>query len=91
MNKIKNRITFRIKTGYYLELLMSETTKLLASTESKIKNSANVPHLKVSEVVLVHFNIVNNAYQQDTRVLYIFVPNKWFGQLLDFLTKIFIF
>ena len=50
-----------------------------------------MPHLEVTEVVLVHFNIVNNAYQQDTRVLYIFVPNKWFGQLLDILTKYFIF
>ena len=50
-----------------------------------------MPHLEVTEVVLVHFNIVNNAYQQDTRVLYIFVPNKWFGQLLGILTKYFIF
>ena len=60
--------------------------KLLGSTESKItkdKNGENVPHLEITEVVLVHCNIVNNDYQQDSRVLYIFVPNKSFGSLLD--------
>ena len=58
--------------------------KLLASTENKItedKRGENVPHLEITEVVLVHCNIVNNAYQQDSRVLYIFVPNKAFGSL----------
>ena len=53
--------------------------KLLASTENKItkdKNSENVPHLEITEVVLVNFNIVNNDYQQDLRVLYTFVPNR---------------
>ena len=62
VNKIENRITFKIKSGYYLELLMSETMKLLGSTESKItknKNGENVPHLEVVELVLVHCNIVN--------------------------------
>ena len=52
--------------------------KLLGSTESKItkdKNGENVPHLEITEVVLVHCNIVNNYYQQDSRVLYTFVPN----------------
>ena len=43
-----------------------------------------MPHLEITEVVLVHYNIVNNSYQQDSRVVYIFVPNKSFGQLLDF-------
>ena len=60
--------------------------KLLASTENKItkdKNGENVPHLEITEVVLVHGNIVNNDYQQDSRVLYTFVPNKPFGSLLD--------
>ena len=79
VNKIENRITLRIKTGYYLELLTPETIKLLGSTKSKItkdKNSENVPHLEITEVILVHYNIVNNDYQQDSRVLYIFVPNK---------------
>ena len=59
--------------------------KLLGSTENKItkdKNSENVPHLETTEVVLVHCNIVNNEYQQYSRVLYMFVPNKWFGILL---------
>ena len=56
--------------------------KLLGSTENKItkdKNGENVPHLEITEVVLVHCNIVNNDYQQDSRVLYIFVTNKSFG------------
>ena len=60
--------------------------KLLGSTENKItkdKNGENVPHLKITEVVLVHFNTVNNDYQQDSRVLYTFVPNKPFGSLLE--------
>ena len=85
INKIENRITFKIKTGYYLELLTPESMKLLGSTESKIakdENGENVPHLEITEVVLVHCNIVNNDYQQDLRVLYTFIPNKSFGQLL---------
>ena len=60
--------------------------KLLGSTKNKIakdKNGENVPHLEIIEVVLVHFNIVNNDYQQDSRVLYTFVPNKPFGSLLE--------
>ena len=58
---------------------------LLGSTENKItkdKNGENVPHLEITKVVLVHCNIVNNDYQQDSRVLYTFVPNKSFGSLL---------
>ena len=85
MNKIENRITFKIKDGYSLELLTPETMKLLRSTKSKItedKNGENVPHLEITEVVLVHCNIVNNDYRQDSRVLYTFVPNKSFGSLL---------
>ena len=79
VNKIENRITFKIKNGYSLELLTSETMKLLGSTENKItkyKNGENVPHVEITEVVLVHCNIVNNDYEQDSRVLYTFVPNK---------------
>ena len=86
VNKIENRITFRIKNGYSLELLTPETMKLLGSTENKItknKNGENVPHLEITEVVLVHCNIVNNDHQQDSRVLYTFVPNKPFGSLLE--------
>ena len=86
INRIENRITFKIKNGYYLELLTPETMKLLGSTESKItkdKNGENVPHLEVVELVLVHYNLVNNDYQQDSRILYTFVPNKTFGSLLE--------
>ena len=86
VNKIENRITFKIKSGYYPELLTSETMKLLGSTESKItkdKNGENVPHLEVVELVLVHCNLVNNDYQQHSRILYTFVPNKPFGSLLE--------
>ena len=85
VNKIENRITFKIKDEYSLELLTPETMKLLGSTENEItkdKNGENVPHLEITEVVLVHCNIVNNDYQQDSKVLYTFVPNKPFGSLL---------
>ena len=60
--------------------------KLLGNTKNKItkyKNDENVPHLEMTEVVLVHCNIANNYYQQDSRVLYRFVPNKPFGILLE--------
>ena len=60
--------------------------KLLGSTENKItkdKNGENVLHLEITEVVLVHCDIINNDYQQDSRVLYTFVPNKSFGSLLE--------
>ena len=86
VNKIENRITFKIKSGYYLELLTPETLKLLGSTENKItkdKNGENVPRLEVVELLLVHRNLVNNDYQQDSRILYAFVPNKNFGNLLE--------
>ena len=86
VNRIENRITFKIKNGNYFELLTPETMKFLGSTESKIikdKNSENVPHLEIVELVLVHCNLVNNDYQQDSRILYTFVPNKTFGSLLE--------
>ena len=86
VNKIENRITFKIKNGYSLELLTAETVKLLGSIDKKItkdENGKNVPHLEITEVVLVHCNIVNNDYQQDSRVLYTFVPNKPLGILLE--------
>ena len=60
--------------------------KLLGSTKNKLtkdKNGENVPHLEITEVVLVHCNIVNNDYQEDWRVLYTFVPNKLFGSVLE--------
>ena len=69
---------------------MPETMKLLASTKGKItkdKNGENLPHLEISEVPLIHCNIVKKDYQQDSRVLHTFVSNKWFGQLLDISSK----
>ena len=62
--------------------------KLLGSTKSKItkgRNGENVPHLKIVELVLIHCNLVNNNYQQNSRILYTFVPNKPFGSLLEIL------
>ena len=88
INRIENRITFKIKNGYNLELLTPETMKLLGSTESKItkgKNGENVPHLEIFESVLVHCNLANNDYQQNSRILYTFVPNETFGSLLEIL------
>ena len=90
INKVENRITFKIKTGCYLELLTPETIKLLGSTKSKItksKNGENVPNLEITEVVLVHCNIVNSDYQQDSRVFHTFVLNKSFSQILDISSK----
>ena len=86
VNEIEDRVTFKMKNEYSLELLTLETMKLLGSTKNEItkgKNGENVPHLEITEVVLVHCDIVNNDYQQDSRVLYTFVPNKPFGSLLE--------
>ena len=83
VNKIENRVTFKIKDGYSLEFLWPEKMKLLGSTENKITNGENVSHLEITKVVLVHCDIVNNDYQQDWRVLHTFVPNKPFGSLLE--------
>ena len=85
---------FKIKTGYPLKLLMPETMKLPGSTKSKITkdgNGENVRHLEITEVVLIHCNIVKNNYQQDSSKIYTFVPNKSFGQLLDISPKHFNF
>ena len=83
---MENRVTFKIKDRYSLEILTSETMKLLGGTENKIakdKNCENVSHLEITEVVLVHYGIVNNDYQQDSIILYKFVSNKSFGTLLE--------
>ena len=79
-------VTFKIKNGYSLGLLTSQTMKLLGCTENKItwdKNGENVLHLEITEVVVVHCDTANNDYQQDSRVLYTFVPNKPFCSLLE--------
>ena len=62
MKNTENRVTFKIKRGYYLERLTSETIKLLGSTNSKInadENGKNFRHLEITEVVLVHCNVVD--------------------------------
>ena len=85
-NTINNRIVSKIKTGYKLELLSKETMKLLGSTKDTIdadKNSENVPRLENVEAVLVHCNLVNNSYQQASRVSFTFVPTNKYGQLIS--------
>ena len=94
INKIENGIPFKIKTGYYFELITPETMKLLERTKSKItknKNGENVSHLKITELVLIHCNVVSNSYQQNSRVLHTFVPNKLFCQLWNILLENFTF
>ena len=86
VNKIENRITFKIKKEYYVELLTPEKMKLTGNTENKKtkdKDGENVPYLEITVVILVHCNIVKNDYQQDSGALYTFVPNEPFGQLLE--------
>ena len=85
-NTINNRVVFKIKSGYKLELLSKETMKILESTKNIIdsdKNSENVPRLDNLEVVLVHCNLVNNSNQQHSRVLFTFVPTKQYGKLIS--------
>ena len=84
-NEINNRIVFKIKSGYKLEFLSKETMRLLGSTTNSIdkdKNSELAPKLESVDLVLVHCNLVNNSYQQASKVLFTFVPNKKYGQLI---------
>ena len=85
VNKIKNRIVFKIKTGYKLELLSEEAMQLLGSSKKVIDKSNDgelEPRLEIVEVVLVHCNLVNNSYQQTSKVLFTLVPNKEFSQII---------
>ena len=85
VTKIENSITFKIKTGYYLELLTLEIMKLLRSTEGKITNNEyceNVAYLEITEAVIIHCNVINNNT---------FLLDKSFDQLLDISPKIFTF
>ena len=85
-NKIKNRTIFKIENGYKLELLTPEAMKLLGRRKKvvhKDKNGENAPKLEIVEVVLVHCNLVKNDYQHTSKVLFTFVPNKKFGQLIN--------
>ena len=85
VNEINNRIVFKIKSGYKLELLSKEMMRLLGSSTDTIdgdKNSELVPKLESVDLVLLHCNLVNNSYQQASKVLFTFVPNKKYGQLI---------
>ena len=89
VNKIKNRIVFKIRIGYKLELLSEETMQLLGSSKKDIdqnKDGEIVPKLETVGVVLVHCILVNNNYQQASKVLFTFVLNKQFGQLITITT-----
>ena len=91
-NKMKNRIIFKIKNGFKLELLTPETMKLLGSTKKvvdKDKNGENVPKIESIEVVLVHCSLVKNDYQHTSKVLFTFVPNKKFGELINISLHVF--
>ena len=79
VNEINNRIVFKIKSGYKLELLSKETMRLLGSsadTTDGDKNSELVPTLESVDLVLVYRNLVNSSYLQTSKVLFMFVPNK---------------
>ena len=79
VNKIEDKIVFKIKTGHYLAILTPETMKSIESTKSKMnkdENGENVSHLEDVEIVLVLCNISNNDYQQGSKLLYTLVPNK---------------
>ena len=85
-NKIKNGIVFKTKTGYKLELLTPETMRLLVRTKKDVdadENSKNLPKLESVEVVLVHCSLVLNDYQNTSKVLFSFAPNKKLGQLIN--------
>ena len=85
LNEINNRIVFKLKSGYKLELLSKETMRLLGSLTDTIdgdKNSELVRKLESVNLVLVHCNLVNNSYQQASKVLFTFVSNKKYGQLI---------
>ena len=86
VNKINSKIVVKIKTGYNLELLTLETMKLLGSIKKdfdKDKDGGNVPKLESVGTVLVHCSLVKNYYQHTSKVLFTFIPNKQFGQLIN--------
>ena len=91
-NAVKNRIVFKIKTGYKLELLSKETQKLLGDGPviDKNKNSNNVPQLDQVEYILLQCNLVRNQYLRNSKLLYEFVPDKKFGQLISLKPPVFI-
>ena len=85
-NIIKNRIIFKIKTGYKLELSTPEMMKLLGSTKKAVdkdKNRENVRKLESAETILVYCNLIESDYQHISKVLFTFVPDKEFRQLIN--------
>ena len=85
VNEINNRTVFKIKSGCKLELFSKETMRLLGSSADTVdgdKNSELVPKLESVDLHLVHCNLLNNSYQQASKVLFTFVPNKKYGQLI---------
>ena len=84
-NRILNRVTFRIKTGYKLELLTNGTMRLLGDGRiiDTTKNGENVPRLEIVRNILVFCNLVENVYLQDSKLLFSFIPNSRFGSLLS--------
>ena len=89
-NRILNRVSFRIKTGYKLELLTNETMRLLGDGPiiGTTKNGENVSRLEIVRNVLVFCNLVQNVYLQDRQLLFSFVPNSRFGSLLSITPKV---
>ena len=83
-NKIKNRIVFKIKPRYKLELLTNKTMYLLGEGPiiDRDKNGDNLPELKKTHSVLIHCNVLHNDYLQNSKLLYTFVSDKSFGQFL---------
>ena len=87
INKINNRLVFKIKYGCKLELEMPETMKLFGSTKKlidKTKTEEKIPSLEEAEAVLVQCNLVDNQYQQNSEVFYTFTPNKSYAYFLNF-------
>ena len=90
-NGAKNRISFKIKTGYKLELLTSETQKLLGDGPIIDKDKAvKMYTTRSSRYVLLHCDIVQNDYLQNSKLLYEFAPDKTFGQLIFVKPPVFI-
>ena len=88
VNKIKNKIVFKIKVGYKLEYISLKILKLLGSTKNDIdqnKDGGNVPKLTSIEIVLRHCNLVYDNYQEASKILLNFVRNKQFGQSINIL------
>ena len=77
--KFKTELDSKVELGYCPEILTPETMKLLESTQNNITEDKTGKNVEITEVILVHYNIVNNDYQQDSRVLSTFVSNKSFG------------